>query len=110
MNIFRRVFVALGLATLFAPTVATAAEPALITISIQGMHCAGCAGKVKRNLQGVAGVASAQADAKAASATVVAQQGASPSAKALWEAVERAGYKPVKLVTPAGTFTSKPKS
>lgn len=80
------------------------------TIHIQGMSCAGCAAKVSRELQAVPGVASAQADAAKALAQITAQTNATPSPKALWEAVEKAGYKPTKLVGPNGTFTEKPKS
>ena len=110
MNVVRRIVLALGVAALFFPVAARSAEPAPIHIGIKGMHCAGCASKVTKQLQGVGGVVSARADAKTANAIVVAKQDASPSPKALWEAVERAGYKPVKIVTPEGTFTSKPKS
>ncbi len=110
MYVLRRSFLALGIMAWFAPAAVSAVEPAPIHIAIKGMHCAGCAGKVSKHLQGIFGVASARADAKNASAVVVAKQDVAPSPKALWEAVERAGCKPVKLTTPAGTFTSKPTS
>jgi len=89
---------------------AQAAEPAVTTISVEGMHCAGCASKVTRRLQAVTGVAVAKTDAPSSTAWTTAKGGAVLSPKALWEAVEQAGYKPLKLVGPSGTFTTKPKT
>ena len=89
---------------------AQAADPQATTITIQGMHCGGCAAKVSRQLLAIDGVASAQADATQGNAVVSPQTNAVPSPRALWEAVEKAGYKPTKLVGPSGTFTEKPKS
>lgn len=86
-----------------------AADPPPTVITIQGMHCAGCASKVSTNLQAVNGVQKAAADAAKSTAVITAKSNANPSPKALWEAVEKAGYKPTKLVGPAGTFAAKPK-
>jgi Cu+-exporting ATPase len=86
-----------------------AADPPTTTISVQGMHCAGCASKVGGKLKAVAGVSDADVDAAKAIAVVTAKPNAAPSPRALWEAVEKAGYKPTKLVGPAGTFVAKPK-
>jgi copper chaperone CopZ len=111
MTITRRfLFVMAAMAALLTAPDSRAAEPAQIQISIQGMHCAGCASKVSRRLQGVSGVASAKVDPASAFAEVTTKPNVVPSPKALWEAIERAGYKPVKLVTPGGTFTKKPQS
>ena len=101
-------FVTVGL--LLVATVVRAAEPAPTTISVQGMHCVACAAKVAGNLHSVTGVEKAQVDAEKAVAIVTAKSNVNPSPRALWDAVEKAGYKPVKLVCPGGTFTSKPKS
>ncbi len=90
-------------------SVIRAADPPSTTITIQGMHCAGCASKVSTNLQTVSGVQNASADAAKSLAVITAKSDANPSPKALWEAVEKAGYKPTKLVGPSGTFTAKPK-
>lgn len=99
-----------GVATLWAANLAYAADPPATTISVKGMHCQGCALKVAGNLQAVKGVSKAEVDASKAVAVVIAKEKATPSPKALWEAVEKAGYTPTKLVGPAGTFTAKPKS
>jgi len=89
---------------------ALAADAQATTITIQGMHCGGCAAKVSRQLQSVEGVSTAQADAAKAHAIVSPKTNAVPSPRALWEAVEKAGYKPTKIVCPSGTFTEKPNS
>ena len=103
-------FAILSSVTLLAAGLVQAADPPATTISVQGMHCAACASKVAGNLQAVTGVNKAQVDAEKAVAVVTAKANTAPSPRALWEAVEKAGYKPTKLVGPAGTFTTKPKS
>lgn len=80
------------------------------TITIKGMHCAGCAKKVTQKLKGVPNVADVKIDVETSLATVSPQKGKPASARALWEAVESAGYKPTKLQGPDGMFTSKPKT
>ena len=100
----------LSAVALLAANLAQAADPPATTISVDGMHCAGCASKIARNLQAVAGVNKAQVDAEKAVATVTPKSKTALSPRALWEAVEKADYKPTKLVGPAGTFTAKPKS
>ncbi len=108
----RRVF-SMGLvavATLGAANLTHAADPPATTISVKGMHCQGCASKVANNLQAVKGVGKADVDASKAVAVVIAKDNAVLSPKALWEAVEKAGYTPTKLVGPTGTFTKKPKT
>ena len=97
-------------AMLLAANLAYAADPLATTISVKGMHCQGCASKVVRNLQAVQGVNKAEVSAEKAVAVVIAKDNAVPSPKALWEAIEKAGYTPTKLVGPAGTFTKKPKT
>ena len=99
-----------GVATLWAANLAHAVDPPATTISVKGMHCQGCASKVASNLQAVKGVSKADVDASKAVAVVIAKEKSAPSPKALWEAVEKAGYTPTKLVSPAGTCTKKPKT
>jgi copper chaperone len=87
-----------------------AQEPTRTTITIEDLHCAGCAKRVVRKLTAVPGVASARAEMKTSSVTVLPQAQRVPSPRELWEAVEKAGFRPKKLVGPAGTFTAKPAS
>ena len=79
-------------------------------ITVEGMHCPTCAKKITGRLKTVAGVVDAQADVKAGIITVLPKDGSTPSPKALWEAVEQAKFKPVRLDCPNGSFRSKPKS
>lgn len=87
-----------------------AAEPRPTVITVKGMHCAGCAKKIAAKLTAVAGVGQAQPDVPKSLFVVVPAEAKAPSPKALWEAVEKAGYTTVKLEGPNGTFTKKPKS
>ena len=83
-------------------------KPTDTLISIKGMHCAGCAKKVAKKLEAVPNVKSASVDAEKGSALVVTTDGKELSPKAIWEAVESAGYKPTELTGPAGSFKAKP--
>ena len=97
-----------GLAMLILGTSLWAAPPAPTTITVEGLHCMGCAKKVANQLAGVPGVAKVQVNMATASFSVSAK-GKNPSPRLLWEAVERAGYKPVELAGPDGTFAAKPR-
>ena len=70
----------------------------------------GCARKVVKSLTAVSGVKSADADVDAKTVTVTPEADKTPSPKAMWEAIENAGYKPSKIEGPSGTFKEKPKS
>lgn len=85
-----------------------ASDPTSITISVPDMHCAGCAKKLTTELSKVPGVSKAEADVENKSVTLATKGKQAPSPKALWEAVEKAGKTPSKLISPQGTFTEKP--
>jgi copper chaperone CopZ len=87
-----------------------AAEPAVTTISIPEMHCAGCAKKVTTKLAALKGVVKTEVDMKAKTITVTPKVGSVLSPKELWETVVAGDQEPTKLVGPGGTFTEKPKS
>jgi copper chaperone CopZ len=78
------------------------------TITVEGMHCAGCAKSLSTKLKAVKSVQNADVDlaTKTARITPIAAEKVSP--KALWETVVKAGYKPTKLTGPSGTFTKAP--
>jgi len=99
-----------GILAIGLGTTLLAAEKVATSITVDGMHCPSCAKKIAAKLKVVSGVASVKADVTAAQMQVTATTGKGPSPKALWEAVETAGYKAVKLEGPSGTFTTKPKS
>lgn len=102
------VVAAMGVALVFGVSTLIAAEPAVTKISITGMHCEGCAGLVKKKLAAIEHVKEVKVILKDEVAEITAKDDGTPSAKAIWETVEKAGYKPVKLVGPAGTFTKLP--
>lgn len=87
---------------------AWAVESRTTSITIDGMHCAGCAKKIATRLRAVAGVADAQVSAETGTAAVTPKDKANVSPRSLWESIEKAGYTPTKLVGPGGTFTKKP--
>lgn len=104
------VVVANALAWMMACVAIGAAEdaPQNTSVTIKGMHCAACAKKVTKKLQSVPNVKSASVDPEQGMAVVIPTAGNELSPKAVWEAVEKAGYKPVELKGPSGTFQKKP--
>jgi copper chaperone CopZ len=95
--------------SLFLVGPVSAANPKPISISIKDMHCTVCAKKISDQLKTVGGVQAVKTDFKSGTAVVTPHASKSPSPKALWEAVERAGFKPTRLVGPGGTYSAKPK-
>lgn len=80
------------------------------TISVQGMHCAGCAKKVETKLKAITGVDAVKIDVPSGKVVVQPKEKKQLSPRSLWETVEKSGYQPTKLVGPTGEFTEKPKS
>ncbi len=81
-----------------------------ITVRVSDMHCATCAKKIARKLYSVAGVVKVRTDLKKHTAYITPQAQKTPSARALWEAVEKAGFQPVALAGPWGKFAEKPEA
>jgi copper chaperone CopZ len=101
--------VAVFAVALLCLTHVSAQTPAKATvITIEDLDCPTCAKKVEKSVSAVPGVASVKTDVKTMTATVTPQADKTPSARALWEAVEKAGFVPTKLEGPNGTFSSKP--
>jgi len=80
------------------------------TIHVEDMHCADCAKKIAGKLYAVAGVKEVRAEVAKNMAYVVPQANKQLSPKAIWEAVERAGFKPVRLDCPDASYKTKPKA
>ena len=78
------------------------------TLTVEGMHCPSCAKKIAAKLREVPGVAAVRADVEASTILVSHRQEQAPSPRGVWEAVERAGYRPTQMVTPNGRYTAKP--
>ena len=79
-----------------------------VAIYVDDMHCKNCAKKIARKLYAVPGVIAVHANVKQNLALITPQQGKDPSRRALWEAIEAAKFKPVKLIGPEGTYKTKP--
>lgn len=89
---------------------AVAAAPTYTTLVVTNLHCDACAKKVAKKLYALSHVKEVRADVKKNTAYVVPDAGQLVSPKAMWEAVEAAGFKMVRLSGPAGSFNSKPRS
>jgi len=89
----------------------TAASPAVTytTIYVQDMHCGECAKTIARKLYAIPGVVEVRADVAKNIAYVVPQKDKTVASKACWEAVESAGFRVVRLDSPQGTYTTKPR-
>jgi copper chaperone CopZ len=79
-------------------------------IYVDNMHCAGCAKKIAGRLYRVKGVVKVRTDLKAHLAVVTPQKKREVDTKAAWEAVQKAGFQPTKLVGPQGTFVAHEKT
>ena len=99
-----------ALASILSSSELRAADTKTTTITVKGMHCGGCAKKVAAKLKAVPGVDNVNVDASTSQASLTPQANKVPSPRALWEAVEKAGYETVKIAGPSGVFTEKPKS
>ena len=113
-NMTRKIFVSMAAAALLALVTCgelSAASPAVTytTIYVQDMHCGECAKKIARKLYALPGVVEVRADVAKNIAYVVPQKDKTVASKACWEAVESAGFRVVKLESPQGTYTAKPR-
>lgn len=88
---------------------AFADEPTYTTIVVGDMHCGSCAKKIAAELYAVPGVLEVRADVKNSTAYVVPQKRKTPSSRLMWEAVEKAGFKTIKMIGPGGSFSEKPR-
>jgi copper chaperone CopZ len=79
-------------------------------IYVGDMHCATCAKKISGKLFRVKGVMKVRTNVKQHVAIVTPQSKKVVDVKAAWKAVQSAGFEPVKLVGPEGTFVSEEKS
>ncbi|WP_174923269.1 cation transporter, partial [Burkholderia paludis] len=75
-----------------------------VELTVDGMHCGGCTGRVQRALATVPGVVDATVDLDAHTATVTAQDTVEPGQ--LVDAVNAAGYRAAVRDTAAHTVAS----
>ena len=69
-------------------------------MKVEGMHCGGCSGRLKRTLEAMPGVESAEASHEDGTASVVCD--ASVTDEALKAAVEGANFQFISVETVAG--------
>jgi copper chaperone CopZ len=74
------------------------------TIHVGNLHCKTCAKKIARKLYTVKGVAKVRSDVKANLVVITPQRKKQLDVKKLWAAATKAGFAPVKLAGPTGTF------
>ena len=85
-------------------------EKSVTTITVEKMHCAGCAKRIAAQLYKVEGVAEVRVDVKKKLLFIVPEAQAVVSPLGLWEAVELGKDRPIELAGPSGKFKEKPKS
>jgi copper chaperone CopZ len=101
--------------TLIAPTPASAEpvsgkEPASSQIVMTvGEMCGGCVKRITARFDSVDAVTKVVCSIEKKSVTLVPKDGVKLSPKGIWEIMESIGKTPKKMITPDGTFTSKPK-
>lgn len=75
-----------------------------------GEMCGGCVKKITKRFDGVEGIAKVDCSIEKQSVTLIPKPGAQLSPKSVWEIMESIAKTPTKMITPDGTFTSKPKA
>jgi hypothetical protein len=90
-----------------AAEAASAFRATSITIKMENENCAKC---ITTSLREVPNVGEVTADSGKKVVTVSPVGLRAPSARALWEAVEKTGHVVVQLQGPQGKFTSKPEN
>lgn len=87
-----------------------ATEPPRVMLTLKDLDCPSCAKKLAAKLVQVPGVAEVKTDLDTRAAAIRPQPNRQVSPRALWDMAEKAGFEPVKLEAPDGTFTEKPKN
>ena len=80
------------------------------TIYVTDLHCKKCVKKIARKLYAVPKVVKVQTNLKKDFVVVIPERGKQIPPSVLWDAAVEAGFKPVKLISPVGTFTKHPDS
>ena len=78
------------------------------TIYVTDLHCKKCVKKIARKLYAVPKVVKIHTNLKKDFVIVTPERGQKLAPGVLWDATVEAGFKPVKLIGPAGTFTKHP--
>ena len=105
----RTVLVLAALIAFIAATGETQAASSNNTVITVGEMCGGCVKKITARLKQMPNLVEVKCDIAKKTVTVVPGNDG-PSPKAIWDAMEEIGKRPVRMVSPLGTFTEKPKS
>ena len=84
--------------------------PEQTAVYVEKMHCAHCAKKIVRKVIVLKGVKSISTDVKANLAIVTPQKKKQVKSADIWKACQTAGFQPVKLIGPEGTFAANKKT
>ena len=109
----RRRVIAAGV-TLFAiallplPLVSAEERERTNTVMTVSEMCGGCVKKITKRFEGVESIAKVECSIEKRSVTVIPKADVRLSPKGIWEIMESINKTPTKMVTPDGTFTSKP--
>ena len=98
----------LAVAVLFVSPATAAEKEKRNTVMTVGEMCGGCVKKISKRFDGIEGIAKVQCSIEKKSVTLIPDNGVRLSPKGVWEIMESIGKTPTKMVTPDGTFTSKP--
>ncbi|MCH2113959.1 MAG: heavy metal transporter [Pirellulales bacterium] len=79
-------------------------------IFVGNLHCKTCAKKLASKLYAVKGVVRVRSNVKDNLTIVTCQKKKKLDINALWTAAQKAGFQPVKLINPQGTFIPDPKT
>ena len=114
LSLFRRTGLVAGVvlmvASVLTASVASSSEREKTnTVMTVGEMCGGCVKKITKRFDGVEGIAKVECSIEKQSVTLIPKDRVRLSPKGIWEIMESIGKTPTKMVTPDGTFTSKPK-
>lgn len=84
--------------------------PEQTAVYVEKMHCGHCAKKIVRKVIVLKGVKSISTDVKANLAIVTPQNKKQVKSADIWKACQTAGFQPVKLIGPEGTFAADKKT
>ncbi len=80
-----------------------------VVLSVKLMCCAKESVPAIKELSKVPGVGRVSVDYKKRTLMIEPKAPLAPSPRAIWEAAERVKIEPIRLATPAGVYTSKPR-
>ena len=77
-------------------------------VFVNKMHCKKCAKGIARKLYEIPGVVKVETNMKNGFLVITPQVKKDVAPRDIWKAVEVAGFKPTKIISPDGTFRKKP--